>query len=161
MKKISALLTVVGITTVLSAPAQALPSDTDRNRNRTIAECQRRFDDTVRRYDEAFLARDLDRLMSFYRDDATKIDPNGDIQLNKQEIAGLFGQLFQLNFTASFPHVKKVVDCDTALLVTDSTLVFPDFEYQEHFFSSLTYTADDRGRWRVLVSASTGLTSTN
>jgi hypothetical protein len=118
--------------------------------------CERAFDRTVTAYNTAFANRDLAALMEFYRDDAVKVDPDGKIQYGKDEIAVLFGQLFELNFTESFPQMYKDADCRTAVLLTDSKLVFPEWEYEERFFTTLTYTFDGL-KWRVLNSTSTNL----
>jgi uncharacterized protein (TIGR02246 family) len=116
------------------------------------------FDDTVRRYNEAFESRDVDRFITFFRDDATKIDPDGTFAQGSKEIAELFGGLFQMEFTAEFPAIRKVIDGSTALLVTEITLTFPEFE--EHFYTALTFTHDADGEWRVLAAASTKLADT-
>jgi hypothetical protein len=118
--------------------------------------CQRAFDRAVTDYNTAFANRDLAALMEFYRDDAVKVDPDGKIQYGKTEIAALFGQLFELTFTESFPHLYKKADCRTAVLLTNSKLVFPEWEYEERFFTTLTYTFDGL-KWRVLSSTSTNL----
>ena len=114
------------------------------------------FEETYRRYNQAFEARDVEGFLRFYRDDATKIDASGDAQWNKQEIAELFGGLFQMDFTARFEPVKEVVADHTALVVLDSTLTFADFE--EHFLTALTFTKED-GDWKILVAASTNVPS--
>lgn len=114
------------------------------------------FDDTVRRYNEAFADRDADRFLEFFREDATKIDSSGDVQWDKEQIAGLFGELFKMDFESTSTPVKKIVDGDTALLVTDIKLVFEDFA--EHFLTALTFTHSN-GDWKVLVAASTNLPS--
>lgn len=109
-----------------------------------------------RRYNDAFEARDVDGLMRFYRDDVTKIDSTGDAQWNREQVAELFGGLFQMSFTSSFVPVKEVIDEHTALLILDSTLTFADFE--EHFLTALTFTRRD-GEWKLLVAASTNFPS--
>lgn len=112
------------------------------------------FDDAVRRYNEAFAARDANRFLEFFRDDATKIDSSGDAQWDKSQIAALFEGLFTMEFEETVTPVKKVVDGDTALLVTDIKLVFDGFA--EHFLTALTFTNRD-GDWKVLAAASTNL----
>jgi uncharacterized protein (TIGR02246 family) len=125
--------------------------------NQTLApsRAEQLFDETIRRYNQAFDDRDLDRFMSFFHEDAVKIDSSGAAQWNKQEITELFRQLFAMEFTATHPAVKKVVQGGTAVLVTEITLAFDEFT--EHFLTALTYTAGPDGEWRVLVSASTDL----
>lgn len=119
-----------------------------------MTEYERQFDETIRQYNQAFEDRDLGRFVSFFRDDAAKIDPTGDTAWNKEQITELFRGLFKMDFTAKFPAVKKVVDRHTALLVTDMTLTFRDFE--QRFLTSLTFTYQDR-EWKVLSAASTSL----
>ncbi|SFB25843.1 conserved hypothetical protein [Amycolatopsis marina] len=114
------------------------------------------FDDAVRRYNEAFADRDVDRFLRFFREDATKIDSSGEAQWDKSQIADLFGELFKMDFEETVTPVKKVVDGDTALLVTDIKLVSKHFA--EHFLTALTFTNRD-GDWKVLAAASTNLPS--
>lgn len=109
-----------------------------------------------RRYNEAFDARDVDGFMRFYREDVTKIDSTGDAQWNREQVAALFGGLFQMSFTSSFVTLKEVIGEQTALLILDSTLTFADFE--EHFLTALTFTKQD-GEWKVLVASSTNFPS--
>lgn len=158
-KRRSAILatTATLVATLFIAPSAVNASSQETaTAGRVQQLCERAFDRTVAAYNTAFANRDLDALMEFYRDDAVKVDPNGDIQYGKQEIAALFGQLFELNFTEAFPQLYKVADCRTAVLLTDSKLVFPEWEYEEKFLTTLTYTFDGF-RWRVLSSTSTGL----
>src|SRR5688500_17650656 len=90
----------------------------------TRTRSEQEFDETYRRYNEAFDARDVDGFMRFFRDDATKIDSTGDAQWNKEQIAALFGGLFQMEFTSRIVTLKEVIDDHTALVVLDCTLTF-------------------------------------
>jgi uncharacterized protein (TIGR02246 family) len=130
--------------------------DVTETRTLTRSPSEQEFDEMYRRYNAAFEARDVDGFMRFYRDDATKIDSTGHAQWAKEQIAALFGGLFQMTFTSSFVPVKKVIGEHTALVVLDSTLTFADFE--QHFLTALTFTKGDGG-WQVLVAASTDFPS--
>lgn len=125
-------------------------------RNRS---CERSFDRAFQGYQQAFDARDLDRYMSYHRDDAIKINVDGTIERDRAEIEALFAQLFELNFTSDFDTLDSIVDCRTAVAITDGSLVFPDFGYVERFRTSLTFTRE-RGSWKLLASTSTPLPAT-
>lgn len=148
---------LLGSATLLTAPAQAGPA---HGRHDPLALCRAQFEQTRQAYNAAFDSRDIDRFAELFLEDATKVDPDGTVQYGRQQIKELFAGLFQMNFTSSFPVAKKVVDCGTAFVLTNATLTFPDDKFEEKFLSAQTYTRDRWGRWRVLVTISTSLTTT-
>ncbi|MGJ9423293.1 YybH family protein [Aeromicrobium sp. CF3.5] len=113
---------------------------------------KRSFDDTIRLYNEAFESRDIDTFITFFRDDAIKIDPDGTYVQGTAAIAELFGGLFQMEFTATFPELSRVITGPTALQVTEITLTFDGFA--EHFYTALTFAQGSDGLWRVLAAVS-------
>jgi ketosteroid isomerase-like protein len=145
---------VVLLAGVLASPAPAVAG---QERHGGGAWCERSFAETVRRRDAAFEARDLPALMTHYRQDAVEVDPSGATHLNRAEIAEHLGGLFQLRFDATFVEIERViVDCDTALLVLDSTFDLPDLGVKQRFVTTQTFT-EERGRWKLLLAANTML----
>lgn len=154
-RKTAIAAVLLGSTGLLTAPAQAGNQHYD-----PIAACRTQFDAAKQAYNDAFDARDINRFADFFREDATKVDPDGTVQYGRPAIKELFAGLFQMHFTSSFPVVKEIVDCNTAFVLTNATLTFPDDKFEETFISSQTYTRDRWGRWRVLVTISANLHTT-
>ncbi|UQX05402.1 nuclear transport factor 2 family protein [Streptomyces sp. RerS4] len=122
---------------------------------RRAAVCRAAFERDWRQYNRSFDARDADRLMGHYLPDASKIDPDGSYHQGRPAIDGLFRGLFTMDFTSEFREVRRtVVDCRTALLIVDSTLVFPEWQSTERFMSALSFTYE-RGHWKVIANVST------
>lgn len=111
------------------------------------------FQDSVRTYHEAFESRDLEKFAGFFREDAIKIDPDGSVARGKKQISQLFGGLFQMEFSSQIVETHAVVEKDVAVQASDIMLTFDDFE--EHFYTVLTFTRDAEGSWMVLSAAST------
>lgn len=145
---------------LLAAPvaANAAGNGSTSNQSRTGNWCEREFDETVHDFDETFLARDLDRFMPYYHEDATSVGTNGVVKYTKSELETGFRNLFSYaDLTAEFPVLKKsIVDCRTAVLVIDFTLRVPSLELVQHFVNTLTWVRDD-GRWQVLAGISTAI----
>jgi len=123
--------------------------------------CEREFDETVHSFDETFLARDLERFMPYYHEDATSVGTNGTVRYTKSALETGFRNLFSYeDLTADFPVLKKtIVDCHTAVLVIDFHLAVPSLELEQHFVNTLTWVRDD-GRWQVLAGISTAIPAT-
>ncbi|MFD8500930.1 YybH family protein [Amycolatopsis sp. NPDC059657] len=156
-RKTAIAAVLLGAASLLTAPAQAGSRHQSYD---PVAACRTQFDQAKQAYNDAFDARDINRFADFFREDATKVDPDGTIQYGKAAIKELFAGLFSMNFTSSFPVLKEVVDCNTAFVLTNATLTFPDDHFEETFVSSQTYTRDRWGRWRVLVTISANLHTT-
>ncbi|MEU4774231.1 nuclear transport factor 2 family protein [Micromonospora sp. NPDC023644] len=155
MKKVALAVMVTMLGGLLVAPAQASPPEADRERRRPS--CASRFDHTVRQRDAAFAARDVDRLMTFYRPDAVEIDPSGAHHPDRAAITAHLTNLFTLTFESTFVERQRVVDgCDTALLVLDSRFRIPEFGVDQHFVTAQTFTYE-RGEWKLLLAANTML----
>jgi ketosteroid isomerase-like protein len=152
VKKLGTVLLVGVVSSLLVAPVRADAGERDRHG----AWCAQRFDQTVRLRDEAFADRDLDALMAFYRADAVEVDPSGRTHLDRDAIETQIGYLFTIDFDAEFVELKRDVDCDTAVLVLDSTFHLRATGTSQHFVTAQTFTFD-RGRWSIQLAANTML----
>lgn len=143
---VAAAATVLAATSACATPpASAAPGGPG---------CEQAFAEQYRTYDAAFERRDVTGFMSFYREDATKIDQDGSVYRGRPAIEGVFDQMFRQPFTATFiPTSTTVVDCRTAFVVLDASVSAQQFS--ERFFASMTFTADEQGRWKVLSVVST------
>lgn len=153
MRKYSFVLASVALAGLVAVPAAA---STDGNESAETAHgCARQFDDAVRRFDDAFLGKRLDEFVAHYHKNATTISTSGRVTTTKAEIRDNFAGLFELEFSAVFPTIKKNVEgCKTAVIVSDFTLDIPEFEVHAHFINSLTWTREN-GRWQVLNDQNT------
>jgi uncharacterized protein (TIGR02246 family) len=121
------------------------------------AGCGASFDRMWGAYNRAFDDRDISGLMAHYRPDAVKVDPDGTFHQGRESIRGLFAELFTLEYASDFREVRRTVaGCRTAVLVVDSTLEFPQWQYTERFLTALSFSRD-RGRWRVIANVSSPL----
>lgn len=149
MKRKSAIaLAAATLLSLLLVPASASAHDTARG-------CERDFLATVQRFDEVFLARDLPATISYYHEDATQVGVTGQVRTTKAQIENNFRGLFNFEFTATFPEIKRVVHrCSTAIIVVDFRLEIPALGYSDHFVNVLTFVRE-RGRWLIIADAST------
>ncbi|MEU8775805.1 nuclear transport factor 2 family protein [Streptomyces sp. NPDC048606] len=121
---------------------------------RQRAGCRAAFERDWRSYNRAFDGRDVGRLMGHYLPDASKVDPDGSYHQGRPAVEGLFRELFAMEFTSDFRELRRtVVECRTALMVVDSTLVFPQWGHTERFTSVLSFTYE-RGQWKVIANVS-------
>ena len=155
MKKYAALLlgALVAGTLVTSAAASSATDQSDDIGINVV--CKRSLEHTQRGFDQAFNDRDAHRLVGFYRDDATLINPFGRVRATKAEIEAAFAGLFASTFTSTVTPVRTIVEgCRTAVVISDFLLEDPSDNSKLHFLASLAYTMD-RGRWQVLLDQST------
>ncbi|WBB78713.1 nuclear transport factor 2 family protein [Micromonospora sp. WMMD882] len=159
MKKVAAAISMLALGGMLVGPLRSEPvaahgKPAGHGGDRV---CAKRFTDTVRQRDAAWDARDLDKLMTYYRPDAVEIDPSGAYHEDREAITEHLGMLFQLEFESVFTEQKRIVDgCDTALLVLDSRFTAPAIGLDQHFVTAQTFTYE-QGRWRLLLAANTML----
>jgi ketosteroid isomerase-like protein len=153
MRKYSFVLASVALAGLVAVPATA---STDSNESaETASGCARQFDDAVRSFDDAFLAKRLDAFVAYYHQHATTIGASGSVTTTKDEIRANFAGLFDYEFTATFPTISKRVEgCKTAVIVSDFNLAIPELEYTSHFINSLTWIRE-HGRWQVLNDQNT------
>jgi ketosteroid isomerase-like protein len=153
-KKLAALglsLVLVVVAVVVNPPSASATLSGNGNR------CERQFNDTVQRFDEAFLAKELDKFVSFYGNDATIVSTAGRIFDTKEEIRANFAGLFALDFIATFSTIRQVVrGCTAGTVVSDFVLEIPSANVRVHFVNTITFTRQ-HGRWRVLLDQSTPL----
>ncbi|MEO3977653.1 nuclear transport factor 2 family protein [Streptomyces sp. CAU 1734] len=136
---------------------QARAGSGDGGERGRAAGCRAELAGMWERYNRAFDARDVGRLMAHYRSDAVKVDPDGSYHQGAASVGELFAGLFTLDFTSEFREVRRTVaGCDTAVLVLNSTLSVPEWGHTERFMSVLSFT-HERGRWRVVANVSTPL----
>jgi ketosteroid isomerase-like protein len=155
MRKYGIVLAGLALAGTLAGPAAASPDSTDTASGGAARGCARQFDETVTRFDDAFLGKRLDEFVSHYHRDATTISTAGDVTTTNAQIRDNFAGLFTLDFTAVFPTIKKNVEgCTTAVIVSDFTLDVPSLNFHAHFINSLTWTRV-HGQWKVLNDQNT------
>jgi ketosteroid isomerase-like protein len=117
--------------------------------------CTRKLERSVAGFDDAYLARDLHRIVGYYHKDASSVSSSGVINFTKADIKTSFEGLFGNELTAQFPVLKQsVVNCRTAVLVRDFSMQIPDLEVDSHFINTLVWVRD-HGRWQVLAEVNT------
>lgn len=155
MRKLSFVLATVAVAGLVAVPAAASPDAADTAGTGTATGCARQFDDAVKRFDDAFLGKRLDEFVAHYHKNATTIGTSGRVTTTKDQIRQNFAGLFELDFTATFPTIKKNVEgCRTGVIVSDFTLDIPSLNFHAHFVNSLTWTRE-HGRWQVLNDQNT------
>lgn len=117
--------------------------------------CARKLERSVAGFDDAFLARDLHRIVGYYHKDASSVSSSGVINFTKADIKTSFEGQFGNEFTAQFPLLKQsIVNCRTAVLVRDFSMQIPELEVDSHFINTLVWVRD-HGRWQVLADVKT------
>ena len=156
MRKYGVALAGLALAGLMAVPAAAAsPTTGDGVDNASNRVCERQFNQTVRRFDDAFLGKRLDEFVSNYHKDATTISTSGDVTTSKEEIRQNFAGLFELDFVANFHPIRQAVeDCKTAVIVSDFVLDIPSLDVHLHFVNSLTWTRE-HGRWQVLIDQNT------
>jgi ketosteroid isomerase-like protein len=155
--KVAALLTALAATGTLAAlPASAAAPDTAADRGRN-AHCARELAAANAGFDAAFFARDLDRFIDFYADDATIIYFNGTHPYTKEQARANNEALFKLDFTASFEVIKtSVQDCRSGQVIEDGHFTLNGVT--SHFLIGLSWVRE-HGRWKVAIDQGTLLPS--
>jgi hypothetical protein len=155
LKKIGVALVGLALALgLLTVPAAASP-DTEGVAAGSGRGCERAFNETVRRFDDAFLGKRLEEFVSYYHKDSTQIAAGGRLLTRKDDIVASFRGLFATDFVATFTIVKQVVDdCRTAVVVSDFLLEFPSTGARFEFLNSLTWIRE-HGKWQVLMDQNT------
>ncbi|MFL6143661.1 MAG: YybH family protein [Labedaea sp.] len=156
MRKYGVALAGLALAGLMAVPAAAAsPTTNDGVDGAANRVCARQFDQTVKRFDDAFLAKRLDEFMANYHKDATTVSTSGDVTTSKAEIRDNFAGLFELDFVANFHPIRQAVeDCKTAVIVSDFVLDIPSLNFHAHFVNSLSWTRE-HGRWQVLIDQNT------
>ncbi|MPZ81038.1 MAG: DUF4440 domain-containing protein [Actinophytocola sp.] len=150
---------LAGVSTAIpteeAAPMTATTSDQVSSSGTTRDNCARKLERTVADFDDAFLARDLDRFVGFYHRDASSVTSSGVIHFTKADIKTSVEGLFGYEFTAQFPLLKQsIVNCRTAVLVRDFSMQIPELEANSNFINTLVWVRD-HDRWQVLADINT------
>jgi ketosteroid isomerase-like protein len=157
MKKIRAALVGVALTGLFAVPAATASPDNGTSAQNANAICTRLLNDSAAGLDRAFNARDLDKLIGYYDNDATLINPFGALRAGKDAIKTAFGGLFSSPFNSTVTTLRTVVkDCKTAEVVQDFLLEDPSDGSKLHFINSISWTFE-QFHWKVLVDQSTNL----
>jgi ketosteroid isomerase-like protein len=152
MRKFGVALVAFVAAGVLAVPAAstANPEPSNGGGNGHVSQCERQLNETVAKFDEAFLGRQLDKFVGYYHKDATTIGQTGNIGTGAT-IRNNFAGLFATDFVANFHIVRQVVhNCQTAEVISDFVLDIPSANYHDHFVNGLTWVMD-HGRWKVML----------
>ena len=156
MKKYRAALAGLALTGLFAVPAAASPDGGGAGVGATGI-CTRLVNDAQTGLDRAFEARDLDKMMSFYDNDATLINTFGGLRAGRDAIRTAFAGLFSSPFLSTVTTTRTVVkDCNTAEVVQDFLLTDPSDGSSLHFINNITWTFE-QFHWKVLFDQSTKL----
>jgi ketosteroid isomerase-like protein len=147
------ITTLLAIGGLAALPASA--ATTDGHGHGGDARCARELTAANEAFDAAFFARDVNRFIDFYADDATIIYFNGTHPYTKEEARANSTALFKLDFTASFDVLKTTVQgCDSGQVIEDAHFSLDGVT--SHFLVGLSW-AREHGRWRVQIDQGTAL----
>jgi uncharacterized protein (TIGR02246 family) len=119
--------------------------------------CEAKFEAVSQAFDEAFIARDFDRFMSFIADDAMQVDFLGNVYLGKEEIAEFTAAVMANPFEFTHTLIDQTLrPCSSGTVLQDTVFARPASGLRLHLLDAVNW-ARVNGKWQAVMIQNTEL----